>query len=321
MMKQKLSSRILSLFKCHIFLKTVARVIGKKWRKNDYTTFEGINKAASWEMNYKFDCRYPVTFNEKLSWLKLGYHNDLWEICADKVKVKDFLERQGLGKYVPKTFGIYRNSSQINLEKLPEKFVLKANHDSGSVFVCNKGKTNFQEVFRKLDESIKNNYCSHTGEWVYNNIEPLIFAEELLERPEGETFDEGLMDWKLFFFNGKFGWGYVSSNRFTDAKFNVFEDGFVYQDVCYIHLNSKKKPPKPEHYEEMLEIGAKISAILDFARVDFYETKDGLKIGELTFFTHSGQGPFSKKEYDYKYGKLFDYCRLSQLFPKRERNK
>lgn len=312
-MEKKLS-RLGFLIKSGTLVKKIRNVICRKRPINFDGTYETMNRIAREQccFNYKYDCEHPRTFNEKIAWLKFNYRNELWCQCADKLGSKKFLEEQGLGQYVVKTYGIYNSSSEINLDELPNDFVLKTNHDCGSVFVCQKGKTDFENVFKRLDEAVKKKYSSRNGEWVYENIEPKIFAEELLK----PTQDADLIDYKLFFFNGYFGWGYVAQNRFVDIRFLVFEKNYEEQDVCYLHLKPKQKAKKPEHYDEMIKIGEELSKILDCVRVDFYETTEGLKIGELTFFSHSGLGLFSKKEYDLKYGALFDNCRLAEKFPK-----
>lgn len=255
--------------------------------------------------NYKFNYENPRSFNEYLIWIKLNYNNDLWKKCADKLKCKEFLIENGFEKYVPKTLGIYKQSSEINLEKLPQKFVLKTNHDSGSVFICNKDKTDFNSVFSKLDKSLKNNYSSSSLEWFYEDITPTIFAEEMLE-PSIESYND-LVDYKLFVFSGKYKFGFVASNRNIDVKFDLFENGFEIVKCEYIHLRSPKKKRilKPSNFEELKELAEKVGQHFDFVRVDMFNTKKGPMIGELTFTSMSGFGQFTKKKYDFKYGEYF----------------
>ena len=260
------------------------------------------NEAAKYVFNYKYDCRKPRTFNEYLGWLKFNYSNDLWKKCADKLGAKQFLFDINYSKYVPKTLMIYRDSSEIDLSLLPDRFVLKTNHDSGSVCMCNKNNTDFKTVFSKLDASLRRRYNSN-GEWVYSDIQPVIFAEEILE----PTVGTDLIDYKFFVYNGKFQWGFTCQNRNTDCRFVIFEKNFEIQDVDYIYRRPNKKnfPIKPIHFDEMVEIAEKIGKYFLFVRIDFYETKKGLMIGELTFFSQSGLGPFTSYKFDLKYGKLF----------------
>ena len=281
------------------------------FKRNKIITDEiSQNQAAKYVFNYKYDCRKPRTFNEYLGWLKFNYTNDLWKKCTDKLGAKQFLNEIGLSNYVPKTLAVYRDSSEINLCDLPDKFVLKTNHDSGSVYLCNKNNTDFKTVFSKLDASLKRRYNSN-GEWTYFDIQPVIFAEEILE-PTGGT---DLIDYKFFVYNGKFRWGFTGQNRNTDCRFIVFEKKFEIQDVDYIYPRPNKNhfPIKPIHFNEMVRIAEEIGKYFWFVRVDLYETNKGIMVGELTFFSQSGLGPFTSKKYDLKYGKLFENTTISLL--------
>ena len=261
------------------------------------------NFKGKYAFNYKYDCNNPRTFNEYLGWIKYNYENDLWKKCADKIKVKDFLKENGFNDYVPKLLGIYSNVNQIDLDKLPNKFVLKTNHDCGSVFICNKQTTDFNKVFSKLSLSLKKSYFNDNGEWVYKDIVPQIFAEELLEPNEGEK----LYDYKLFSFNGNFGFGFVAQDRNVDCRFTLIDENFNYIDSDYIYLRPKKTdlPKKPKDFDLMVKVANKIGKILNFARVDFYQTSKGIKIGEITFFSQSGLGAFTNSKYDFQFGNLF----------------
>lgn len=294
--------------------KTLLKTLLRHFKKTNYSNLQGVeffNKEANNILNYKFDCSNPRSFNEHLCWIKANYRNEEWMRCADKLAVKSFLSEHGFEKYIVKTYKIYNNSSEINLDELPSIFILKTNHDSGSVFYCEKGKTNFEDIFKKLDKSISAKYSDNNGEWVYESIKPLIFAEECV-RPRVGPF---LVDYKFFAFNGLFGWGFTGQNRDVDTRFCVFERGYEIQNVEYIYLKPQKKymPPKPALFEEMIDVSEQISKLLDFVRVDFYDTDQGPKIGELTFFSQAGYGPFTKKEFDFKYGNYFKRTRLYDL--------
>lgn len=276
-------------------------------------TPEKQNLAAKSVFNYKYDCKSPRTFNEYLGWIKFNYSNKLWKKCADKLEAKEFLSSLNFSEFLPKTLGIYKNSNEINLDELPNQFVLKTNHDSGSVFLCNKQTSNFKVIFMELDKSLQRKY-SLNGEWVYSDIKPRIFAEELISQSDNENKE--IIDYKFFIYNGRFEWGFAAQNRNTDCRFCVFEKDFQVKNVDYIYLRPKKgnEIKKPLHYEQMIELAELIGKYFWFVRVDFYDTNNGPIIGELTFFSQSGLGPFTKKKFDYKYGKLFEktpFCNLA----------
>ena len=251
--------------------------------------------------NYRCNCDKPTTFNEYLLWIKYYYKNDLWKRCADKLACKEFLIENGFEKYVPKTLGIYHSSKEIDLSKLPDRFILKTNHDSGSVFLCEKGKTDFEKIFSRLDDSMKNNYVSNYMEWFYEDIKPLIFAEELLIPSSGNE----LLDYKFFTFSGKYRFGFIASNRRTDVKFSLFEEECAFPKCEYSHLSPKNQIEKPSNFRQMVDVAESVGKLFDFVRVDLYNTSKGIMIGELTFCSMSGFGAFTKKRYDYKYGEYF----------------
>lgn len=81
----------------------------------------------------KLDLDNPRTFNEKLQWLKLHDRNKNYIKLVDKVQVKEYVAKKIGPEYVIPTLGIYDSFEQINFDALPNQFVLKCNHDSGSM--------------------------------------------------------------------------------------------------------------------------------------------------------------------------------------------
>lgn len=133
-------------------------------------------------MGYEIDWDHPVTFNEKLQWLKLHDRQPIYTTMADKLKAKQWAaERIGQQHIIP-TLRQYKTVDEINLDLLPEQFVLKCNHDSGSVAICKDKKTfDLDAAKRKLSESLKNNFYWMAREWPYKNIKPVVFAEQYIQ--------------------------------------------------------------------------------------------------------------------------------------------
>lgn len=291
-----------------LFSRIHCKLFFKKWA-DELDEISLTNKVHSKCLHYKFNLNNPRSFNEYLCWLKFNYHNDLWCRCADKIEVKQFLKEIGLEKYVPKTLTVYNCSKEINLDNLPNKFVLKTNHDSGSIYMCDKGHSDFTQIFNSLDKSLKRNYSSKdiNHEWVYENIIPKIFAEEILIPESGND----LIDYKFFCFNGKPKFGFIGQERAKNIKFTVFyPEPFALTKIRYIYLRPKKKnrPHKPKCYDEMLDVVKKVASHFSFVRVDMYATSQGPRIGELTFFSQSGNGKFTPTKYDFMFGEYFKDC-------------
>lgn len=299
----KRSSQVLFKLKTHTFLSWVKFKFSRRHFKN---SMDSEIALGQYFLGYTPNLNEPSSLNEKLVWLKFNYTNDLWRKCADKVLVKEFLEEIGLARFVVKTLGgPYKRTSEIDLNCLPDKFVLKTNHDSGTIFVCDKRKTNFKDVFEKLDYSASAKYSQreNNGEWVYDQIDPVIFAEELLEPSQGDD----LCDYKFFCFNGVPKFLYVISNRNNDERLNL--KTLDYSDIPCLHamLKNKNLPRNPPPgFEEMKQAASIIAPHFGFVRVDFFSTKQGPKIGELTFFPTSGHGIFYPRKFDYEFGSYLD---------------
>lgn len=63
----------------------------------------------------------PKTLDEKIQWLKLNtyYNNQLVTNCADKFKVREYVENCGCGEILNDLYGVYDDPDKINWEELP----------------------------------------------------------------------------------------------------------------------------------------------------------------------------------------------------------
>ena len=82
----------------------------------------------------------PKNFTEKLQWLKLFDRNPLYTKLVDKYEVRDYVKKLIGEKYLIPCLGVYDNVNEIDFEQLPNQFVLKTTHDSGTVVICKNKK-------------------------------------------------------------------------------------------------------------------------------------------------------------------------------------
>ncbi len=132
-------------------------------------------------MGEKLDFKNPVTFNQKLQWIKVFDHNPLYTKLVDKYEVKAYVASLIGDQYVIPTIGVWDQVSDIDFSKLPEKFVLKCTHDSGSTVVCrDKSKFDQKKAIEKLEYHLSHSFYKLFREWPYKNVKPRIIAEPLL---------------------------------------------------------------------------------------------------------------------------------------------
>lgn len=257
-------------------------------------------------LGYWLDFVAPKTFNEKLQWLKLYNRAPEHTQMVDKITAKQWVTNllKSDDMIVP-TYGVWDRFDDIDFDALPEKFVLKANHDSGCVYICrDKSKIDKDGLKRVFDKSLANNFYYSTREWPYKDVKPRILAEELLELGDGD-----ICDYKFFCFNGRVEFMKIDFDRHTchganyyDREFNLLE----LEEVVDCPRNPDKQLTKPQNFEGMIELAEKISKNFKFLRVDFYEVGDKIYFGEMTFFPASGMGLLGPDGADLEIGKLLD---------------
>ena len=239
----------------------------------------------------------PITFNEKIQWLKLNNRNPAYSTMVDKAKVKMYVsERIGKG-YLIRTLGLWDSFDDIDFYSLPKQFVLKCTHDSGDTIICHdKEKFDYKTAKRKISKGLKTDFYLVGREWPYKNVKPRIIAEEYIATSEND-----LPDYKFHCFNGKVKLILVCRNRFgtTGMTEDFFDENWSHLDIKRPgHENGTEALERPEKLEEMIALAEKLSQNIPFLRVDFYYVNNRIYFGELTFFPASGFTKFVPEQWD-----------------------
>ena len=248
-------------------------------------------------MNWK----HPVDFNEKINWLKLYSDTSLWTLCADKYKVREYIEHKGYKNLLVPLLGKWDSAEEIDFDKLPNEFVLKTNHGSGDVIVVeNKSEINFDEVRKVLNKNLKTPYGKYQGESHYLDIPPCIIAEPLLEQKS--SVSSSIIDYKIICFDGKPYCTLCFFNRkdghydfeLHDLNWQSHPECLVFNDHS---RDGKGVILKPLSYDLMLKAASDLSKGFPQVRVDFYEIDGKPLLSELTFTTTGGCIRYFTDEY------------------------
>lgn len=262
-----------------------------------------LKMKARFCFNYKFDLDHPVTFNEKLNWLKLYAHKPEYTMMADKYEVKKYVAEKIGAEYVVPCLGLWDRADDIDFDSLPNKFVLKCTHNSGKAgdsFICrDKTKIDLEELRKKIAKPLRQNYFLPGRDKQYRDIRRRIIAETLLDDGTGSE----LRDYKWWCFDGKPVYMY-----YTNKSTNVYENFFDmdYNAVNINHGLPRLLPdaPKVPEFELMRKLAATLSKGIPFVRIDFFDVYGHVYFGEFTFFDWGGMRPFSNYETDLMLGKL-----------------
>lgn len=276
------------------YLSTLTVEDYKKILEEDY--FSRIGHKLDWD-NLK-------NYTEKMQWEKIYNIDPRKTILSDKFLVREWIKQKIGGEYLIPILGVWNSFDEIDFDMLPDRFVLKTNHGSGTNLIVKDKIRMDKEIARlmfndwmKMDFAFVDSVQLH-----YSGIHRKIIAEKYLETDLGE-----LQDYKFLCFNGKPYFCWVDLGRFSKHTRTVFNMKWEIQPWTQANYGvAEFEIPKPPNFEEMIEIASILSKSFTHVRVDLYNIFGKVYFGEMTFTNGSGLDPIVPEEYDSVLGKLWN---------------
>lgn len=235
----------------------------------------------------KLNLEQPKTLNEKLNWLKFNDRNPFYSIVVDKYANREYVASMIGEKYLVPLLGVWNHFDDIDFNQLPNKFVLKCNHDSGGLVICtDKSKLDKRAAKKKIEDSLKCKFYLVGREWQYKNVKPKIICEELLGNGKVPP-----SDYKFMCFNGRPDNVMVCYGRETGTpQYYFFDMGWNLKryNGWGKKASSDFTLPQPENFEKMIQIAEILSKPYYFARIDLYNIDGKIFFGEITLTPNSG---------------------------------
>ena len=285
-------------------------------KKVEHNYFKGLTddeliyELKRWyylKLGKKLDLDNPLTFDEKIQWMKIYDKNSLKKELADKVKVRDYIEKEIGAQYLIPVIGVYDFFDQIDFECLPNQFVLKCNHGSGwNEIVRDKSKMDTPKIKRDFDYWMSLDYAFFSGfEMHYKDMERKILVEQYLEQLDGNLYD-----YKIHCFKGipKFIQVIGDRNIHNHTAKEAFYDAYWQRlNISLgVHPQYGREIPVPSKLDEMLEVAGKLSKPFQYVRIDLYEIGREIKFGEFTFTPNSGIHQWNPRDINNRWGGYFD---------------
>ena len=234
------------------------------------------------------DLKNPKTLADKVSYIELHEQSPLASKCTDKWEVRSYVFSKGLGHIlVPEVGGPWKSFDEIDFQKLPDSFVLKATHGCKMNYIVeNKADLNIGDCKKEANRWLGTTYGTYSMEPHYISIPHRIYAEKYL----GEV--SKLVDYKFHCINGEPEFILVITDRKPDGdkamsvKIHMMDTNWNHIDEVVGFNNETAGDgniPEPKHLKEMVECARILSKDFKFVRVDLYDTSDGILFGELTF--------------------------------------
>ncbi len=260
----------------------------------------------------KLNLDNPRLFNEKLWWLKINNRNPLLTKCSDKHLAREYVAECDYPDILIPQQGVYKKASEIDFAKFKVPVILKPNNGSGGhVFYDPDNAAAFDEkaARKKLDKGIKSNYYLISREWNYKNIPPLIVAETIIRDKKGNLPE----DFRFFCFDGvpkllMMDFGVYNDKGQHQFKFprNIYDMDFQLMPIRWGRNNYDGEVQKPENFEYMKEIAAKLSRPFPMCRVDLYNLDGKVYFGEMTFYHGGCCQAITPEEWDLKIASWID---------------
>ena len=196
---------------------------------------------------------------------------------TDKLNAKQIVKSQQIdGLHVAKLLGIYNYYDEIDVDKLPDQFVIKTTHWSGCAKIILD-----KETFKKTKENNKKHFDSILNQTYRNGLEPhykyierRLFVEECLGIQDTE--------YKFHCIYGKV--ACILSGNVLKGKMAYFNKDFKQLRVSrYGDMFSIVPTCQPQHLQDMISIAEKLSRGFDYVRIDLYISGDKIYFGEYTF--------------------------------------
>jgi hypothetical protein len=246
----------------------------------------------------------PITFNDKAGHRKFYDFNPIYPTLADKAQVRNFIAQKVGENILSRIYFCGNDLAQINLDELPDSFVIKATHGSGPgyiAFIDGRAGTPPNQIERIAHDLIAQDYGAITNEWWYAQIKPQILIEEMLRDETHGT----PVDYKFFVFHGKVHFIQVDYARFAHHTRTFYDPQWKPQPFS---LKYPQGPltAAPPLLAEMLEIAETLGQGFDFIRVDLYCVNDRrIVFGEMTLTPEAGWGRFKPTQWDAILGQLW----------------
>lgn len=224
-----------------------------------------------------------------------GRHNK-HAYLADKLEVRKYVESKGLGDILVPLLGYWDEASKVDFGSLPNQFAIKCNHSCGMNIICyDKSKLDIESARKQLDEWMHTKH-SIFFEQHYQHIKPMILAEALIPSNSDGFFPT---DYKFHCANGKpiliqcclerteesVGKRVIYSPEWKRLPYTTHDYHYTDEEV-----------EKPKHLPEMLKVASILSKGLDYARIDLYDTDNGVLFGEVTLTPMGGWLDFFTQE-------------------------
>ena len=190
------------------------------------------------------------------------------------------MKERGLESILTPLIAVYESADEIDFDKLPDKFALKANFGAGRNIICtDKSKLDLKQCREKVRQWLKPGVYS-MAERHYNLIPKKFVCEEFIDDGNGGF----PVDYKFMCIHGKvFCILGVEGRESGHSSYLPYTVDWQPVPEYYRGNSTAHEPlPRPSNLREMVAVAESLSEGIDLVRVDLYSNGSRIWFGEMT---------------------------------------
>lgn len=267
-----------------------------------------LTKRFMCKLGYAPDFSAPKSFNEKVTARMIYERSPFFTKLADKCAVRDLISAKVGSEYLVPLVGVYACTDEIDFEQLPNQFVLKCTHDSGSAKICrDKSKLDVATVKAKIKNHMKKNMYFRKREWHYKDICPKILIEQYVDLYVDPATRATITTCRVHCFEGRPEYLEIDvQDAHGNDYSNMYDTRWNLQPFRVdLKENSPNALAKPAQLKNIVELSEKLCFTYGYSRVDFLLSQDHVYFSEITLTPNAGRMVITPVEWDLKLGSLW----------------
>ena len=267
-----------------------------------------LTKRFICKLGYTPNFCSPESFNEKVTARMIFERSPIFTKLADKCAVRQLVSAKVGDAYFVPLVGVYKCIDEIDFDQLPNQFVLKCTHDSGSAMVCrDKSKFSVEAATAKIKNHLKMNMYFRKREWHYKDICPKVLVEQYVELYVDADSQSTITTCRVHCFEGRPEYLEIDVQ---DAQGNDYSNMYDTQWVLQpFRVDLKENSPSalaaPKQLQEIIRLSEKLCFSYGYSRVDFLLSQDHVYFSEITLPPNAGRMVITPVEWDLKLGSLW----------------
>jgi hypothetical protein len=245
----------------------------------------------------------PRSYSEKIQYRKLFDRRPYLSETSDKHSVRTYAARILGRDLAPQLYYCTADPRTIPFDSLPKRFVVKATHGSGWLWIVNdRDALDRAALIARCERWLRSDYSLRGDEPFYASIPRQIIVEEFLDDGTGRS----PADIKLLVFNQRVRVVQIDTDRFGAHRRNFFDVDWNELPIHDVNGRVEGTVERPSKLGELIECAEALSRDTDFVRVDCYQVGNRICLGEMTHTPGTGLSPLYPAIWDDRWGAMWE---------------